>query len=276
MLKQQASDWVRTVAASHLPSNTRRYTWNTYTGERSVSSSFGFQFDPKPAEGKVVAVSEEFVLLRVGRTELFVAARAVLAFTPEIGSVCRITPYSRRRFDGLRLDTPREEKVGDGVTVITRVFGESRTELPIDKSTVVYPQFLDMINMLETERADDIRSITQVMIDAGALLEPVFFQDVTDEEQVIANPPTVRFRVQTQKHSGYLSVVYDRAMDSYSILLLDKDLNELQRFDNEFVTLQGISTIGQRIIDLVDDGQWRIAPVEVLKAAPRRREAAAA
>jgi hypothetical protein len=275
-LKEQAKTWLHSIVGNHIPSNARRYTSRLYLAQRSIAKDYGFQIDISPMEGKIVEENEEFILMKVGRTEFFVALKSALEFVPEVGSTCRITPYARKRFDGERLDKPVSVDAGDGFIRTSFILGEYRSYLPIDKQAIICKELVDTIEVIENERADEIRTIAQVLIDAGALKEPVFFQDVTAAEEIIAKPPTVRFRVATTKFDGYLSIVYDRAMDSFRILLQDRDLKKWLEERNQFITITGPSALGQKIIELVDDGQWKIAPVEVLKKAPRQRAEAIA
>lgn len=272
--KDQASAWVRTVSRAHLASNCREYRWAVYVAQRSNSSALGFQVDLKPAEGKIVDESEEYVLMKTSRTEFFVAAKESLSIVPEVGSVCRITPYARRLFDGTRLDAPIEENCGTYVTKIYHM-GAYKSPLPIDKEKIACFQFRDMINVIESERADSIRTISQVLIDAGALAEPIFCQDVIDEEDIIDKPPTLRFAVCTSKHTGYVEIRYDRAGDCFTVLILNGDMTVLSCTEQVYIAIDGPSNIGQIIIDAVDDGAWKIAPVAILKKAPARKAVAA-
>jgi len=272
--KDQASAWVRTVSHIHLASNCRQYRWAVYVAERSNSSELGFQVDLKPFEGKIVDENENFVLMKTSRTEFFVAAKQSLALVPQVGSVCRITPYARRLFDGTRLDAPIEEDCGTYITKTYRM-GDYKSPLPIDKDLIACFQFKDMINIIDSERADSIRTIGQVLIDAGALAEPVFFQDVLDEEDIIDKPPTLRFSVSTSKHTGYFEIRYDRAGDCFTVLILNRDMTVLSCTEQVYIAIDGPSNIGKIIIDAVDDGAWKIAPVEILKKAPARKAIAA-
>ncbi len=273
--KDQASAWVRTVAQAHLASNCRQYRWAVYVAQRSNSSAFGFQVDLKPAEGKIVDENEDYVLMKTSRTEFFVAAKESLSVVPQVGSVCRITPYARRLFDGTRLDAPIEENLGNGIVSKVYKLGEYRSYLPIDKASIVCFQFRDMINIIESERADDIPTVAQVLIDAGALAEPVFFQDVLNEEDICDKPPTLRFKVSTSKHTGYVEIRYDRAGDCFTVLVLNDDMSIKSRNDEVYIAIDSPSEIGRIIIDAVDDGSWKIAPVEILKKAPARKAIAA-
>ena len=273
--KEAASAWVRSIAGMHLASNCRQYRWSTYAGERSSSSAFGFQVDLKPAEGKVLNANEHFVLLKTSRTEFFVAAKDVLSSVPAIGETCRITPYARRLWNGNRLDSPIETDIGNGIISQTFHLGEYKSLLPIDKASISYPQFRDMIDVVERERADGVRTVVQVLIDAGANLHPVFFQDVVDEEDVVDKPPTIRFKVSTLKHTGYVEISYDRACDSFTVSILNEDMTVASRTADVFIAVEGPSEIGKLIIDAIDDGTWKIAPVETLKKAHRLKALAA-
>jgi hypothetical protein len=269
--KETAAAWVRSVAALHLASNCRQYSWSTYVGQRSSSSAFGFQVDLKPAEGKVVDSNDDFVLVKTSRTEFFVAAKDVLATVPAIGETCRITPYSRRLWNGKRLDAPVKTDIGDGIISQTFHLGEYKSLLPIDKTSITCPEFRDMIDVIERERADEVRTVVQVLIDAGANQAPVLFQDVLNDEDIIDKPPLLRFKVATAKHVGHVEVSYDRACDSFTVSILKDDMSVASRTTDVFIAVEGPSEIGKLIIDAIDDGTWKIASVETLKKAPRTK-----
>jgi hypothetical protein len=174
----------------------------------------------------------------------------------------------------MRLDTP-VESVENGIAFKTYRLGDNRSYLPIDKKAIVCDQFRDMIDVIEREAADEIRTVAQMLIDAGALTQPVFFQDVIDPEDIIDKPPTLRFRVSTSKHVGYVEVSYDRAADAFNVSILNDDMSVLSRETDVHIVMEGASDIGKIIMDAVDDGSWRIAPVEILKKAPARKAIAA-
>jgi hypothetical protein len=273
--KEAASAWVRSIAFMHLPSNTRQYRWATYVGQRSSSSALGFQVDLKPAEGKAVDANDDFVLVKTARTEFFVAAKDVLSTVPAIGDTCRITPYARRLWSGNRLDAPVETDIGNGIISQTFHLGEYKSLLPIDKSSIICPQFRDMIDVIERERADEVRTVVQVLIDAGANQAPVFFQDVLDEEDIIDKPPLLRFKVSTSKHTGFVEISYDRAGDSFTVSILNDDMSVSSRTSDVYIAVEGPSEIGKLILAAIDDGTWKVASVETLKKAPRTKALAA-
>jgi hypothetical protein len=126
-----------------------------------------------------------------------------------------------------------------------------------------------MIDVIERERADELRTVGQVLVDAGAWTEQPTIQDVTDEDDIIDKPPTVTFRVTSTKADGHISVIYDRAMDSFDVVLKDLQGKELARKEDVYITPKGPSELGAAIMNMVDDGLWRIAKVEVLKKAKK-------
>ena len=268
--KDEAREWARSVIGNHLPRTARKFSLAMYVGEASVSSTLGIRFDLHPAEGKVVELTLDWILLKIGRSaEFFVVARELVDVVPELGAVVRITPYARRGFDGCRLDAPREEAWGNGVRISTIHLGESRSVLPIDKDTIQSPFLRDMIDQVEGLSArDGMRCLSQVLVDAGACLAPVEYVDPGDA-YILATPPALKFRVRTAKHEGWIEIRYDRAADTYTVVLTDTDGGLV--FEREGVYFDNLAEV---VVGLIDDGRWRIATVEILKPAPRRALAA--
>lgn len=268
--KEQARDWACSVARCHLPRTARRYALAIYVGEASVNSALGLQIDLHPAEGKLVELTDEWLMIKIGRgAALFVVARDLVDVVPPLGAVVRITPYARRGFDGRRLDAPREQILGDGSRIQSYIMGESRSCLPIDKEGLRSSYLRDMIEQVEAlDAGDGLRRLSQVLVDAGAYQHPVEFVDPNDED-VIATPPALKFRVATAKHDGWFEIRYQRAADTYRLLLTGQD-GQLVK-DCENVLFDQLAPI---TLDWIDDGVWRIARVEILKGAPRTVKAA--
>lgn len=264
-----ARDWVHSVVSRHLPATARRYSLAVYVGEKSVNATIGIRIDLHPAEGKVVELTDEWVLLKVGRAaEFFVVARDLVDAVPALGAVVRITPYARRGFDGRRLDAPTEQITDSGLRLQSWTLGESRSRLPIDKESLKSQYLRDMIDQVETlDAGDGVRSMSQVLVDAGAWMHPVEFVDPHDRD-IIATPPALKFRVATAKHVGGFEIRYDRAADTYNLFLTGQDGGIVKECEGAlFDDIAGIA------VDWVDDGSWRIAKVEVLKPALRSKAA---
>lgn len=267
--KDQAREWAHGVAGRHLPATARRYSLGVYAGEATVNSTLGIRIDLHPVEGKVVEMTDEWILLKIGRAaDLFVVARDLVDVVPALGAVVRITPYARRGFDGRRLDAPTEEIADRGLRRQSWTLGESCSRLPIDKEALKSPYLRDMIDQVEAlDAGDGIRCMSQVLVDAGAWMHPVDFVD-PDDRDIIAKPPALKFRVNTAKLVGAFEIRYDRAADTYDLFLTGQDGGLVKQCEGAlFDDIAGIA------VDWLDDGSWRIAKVEVLKPAPRSKAA---
>ena len=126
-----------TLVVGHVPSNVRSFKFNIFDGQPKVST-LGFHIDPKPFEGKVIATTDEAIVVKTGRAEFAVLDRTLVTEVPDEGVKVQVEPYVRRRFDGQRADTPEEhtEFTGDGqpYTVKRFVLGSAPAKLPIPES----------------------------------------------------------------------------------------------------------------------------------------------
>ena len=266
MNKTNAQKIIQSVASVNLPKNTRQYKWSYIDGGLG-ENALGYSVDHQPIEGKVVYADGEVVVLKQGAKAIFTAVNhAILpesiSFTD--GDKVRITPYARRRFDGTFLYEP--VKSADGRSLIFEI-GKSVSHFPVNKDTIACPYLRDMIELLEGGKTSSYRTIAQVLIDAGASLEPLRINDPQDPEDIIKSPPSVTFRIQCIKLSGYLMVFYDRSMDYYGIHVMDTCGTIVDTInDIDFTSMAGV------IQDLVDDETWRVAKVEILqKVRPARK-----
>ena len=123
-----------TLVVGHVPSNVRSFKFNIFDGQPKVST-LGFHIDPKPFEGKVIATTDEAIVVKTGRAEFAVLDRTLVTEVPDEGAKVQVEPYVRRRFDGQRADTPEEqtEFTADGkpYTVQRFVLGSAPAKLPI-------------------------------------------------------------------------------------------------------------------------------------------------
>lgn len=266
--REDARAWLKSVAHHHLSKTSRKYDFSVYDGLPNHNSTLGFQFDLQPQEGKVVDGNDDWLLLKVGRkNRFFVCAKALLEFVPDIGDTALITPYARKRFDGKRLDAPVEETITRGFVAQVYKLGERVSKLPIEKDNIRSAYLRDMIEQVEKlPSRDGIRTLGQVLIDAGAYEEPVLFTDPSDAD-LFKTPPMLQFRINTEKHKGLLNITYDRGIDYYVVQLTDDSGNNILK-EVKNVCWEDLPSL---IVNLVDDGKWRIAKVEVLK--PRKKSA---
>lgn len=248
-----------TLVSAFIPRHCQNFRYRVFD-DRPNRSPLGFILDPEPFAGKVVAKTEEIVLVQLKgkRSEFAVLDRALLTPEPGENTQVEVHPYARRRFDGLRADTPKEEThtLPDGTRYTTQsmILGQAPAPLPIP--TPKSPELQAMIDLLESAPAPDgFRTLTHLLVDAGA-------HDITwvdpEPEDVIATPPALSFAVSTAKFQGRLTVLYERGLDLYAVEL-SRDGELIERVDLVYFDI-----LGQVIEDLIDDGSWRKIRVHLL------------
>ena len=247
------------LVSPFIPRNCQKFGYRIYDGQSNVST-LGFHVDPKPFEGKVVARTENAIIVKNAgkRAEFSVLDRSLVTEDPGEGARVEVQPYARRRFDGLRADTPREEtRIGsDGkpYTVRTSILGQAPAKLPIPE--VQCPELQQLIEQLETLPAPDrFRQITHMLVDAGAC----DFSWVDPEpEDIVRTPPAISFTVATTKFAGRVRVFYEASLDLFAVELYRDDA-VVERVDRvAFVDL------GKTLERLIDDGSWRRIRVSIL------------
>ncbi len=246
-----------TLVCGHVPRNIRSFKFNIFDGQPKVST-LGFHIDPKPFEGKVIASTEEAIVVKTGRAEFAVLDRALVTEVPEIGAKVHVQPYARRRFDGQRADTPEERtdftQDGRPYTVKTLVLGAAPAKLPIPEPRC--PELQQLVQQLEQLPAPDgFRRVTHLLVDAGAR-EFTWVDPPPDD--IIATPPAISFTVSTAKFEGQVTVLYERGLDLYAV--------ELRRDGALVERVYGVffDSLGETLERLIDDGSWRLIRVQCL------------
>lgn len=267
--KETARAWLASVAQQHLPSNARRYKFSAYCGQQNYGSFIGLPVDLSPAEGKVVDITDEWLLVKTGRNDFFVADVELLSAVPGIGDTVTIEPWARRGFDGLRLDAPRDSGAG----CKTFILGETRSRFP-NRSGLQCPELRDMLDQLEVLKMPDpdgIRTVAQVLVDAGAWNHPVEYCDPA-ESDIISNPPRVTVTLDAphiQNGPVSLSVIYDRGGDMYWVETVPAD-GQVARQENLTFDM-----LPDAIGAIAANADWRKAKVTVTKKAGKALSKAA-
>src|SRR3546814_222790 len=89
--------------------------------------------------------------------------------------------------------------------------------------------------------------------------------------KIIETPPAISFTVSTAKFQGRVTILYDRAGDTY-VVELHHDGELVDRHDEVYFDM-----LGEVLERLIDDGRWRLIDVSVIGAkSTRRRQAVAA
>lgn len=90
-------------------------------------------------------------MIKTGRAEFAVLDLHQVSQVPNEGTKVQVQPYVRRRFDGLRADTPEErtEVASDGTpyTVKTRILGSAPAKLPVPE--LHCSELQDLLHQLE-------------------------------------------------------------------------------------------------------------------------------
>lgn len=257
IIESQISSLVR----PHVPRNVRSFKYRIFDG-LPLPSMLGFCIDPDPFDGKVVATTDEAIVIKLKPSEFAVLDRDLVTTVPKDGAKVHVEPYARRRFDGLRADTPevRTDYTSDGqpYTVKTHILGSAPAKLPIPEPQC--PELRDLIQQLEELPAPDrFRKITHMLVDAGAKdftwVDPL-------PSKIIETPPAVSFSVATTKFEGRVTVLYDRAGDVYVIELRQGD-QLVERIDEVY-----FDSLGDVLERQLDDGRWRRIDVSVIDAKP--------
>ena len=245
------------LVSGHMPRNIRSFKFRIYD-DQPPESALGFRIDPQPFEGKVIAKTDEAIVVKTGRAEFAVLDRGLATQEPDEGAKVQVQPYARRRFDGLRADTPEErtQLTADGTPYVvkTLVLGAAPAKLPIPEPRC--PELRELIQQLETLPAPDgFRRITHLLVDAGARdftwVDPL-------PSDIIKTPPAIGFNVATAKFQGQVTVLYERADDTYAVELRRGE-EHVERVDYVF-----FDSLGETLERLIDDGQWRQIQVAVV------------
>ncbi|EIF29953.1 TPA: GTPase [Burkholderia cenocepacia] len=255
-----------TLVAGHVPRNIRSFKFRFFDG-KPQESTLGFVIDPQPFDGTVIATTDEAIVVKTGRAEFAVLDRSLVSAVPDEGTKVHVRPYARRRFDGLRADTPEErtEHTADGTpyTVKTHILGSAPAKLPIPEPQC--PELGDLIQQLEQLPAPDhYRRVTHMLVDAGA--RDFTWVDPTPDG-IIETPPAISFTVETARFAGRITVLYDRGGDVY-VVELRRDGELVERIDEVY-----FDSLGDVLARRIDDGRWRQIGVSILSAkASRQRQ----
>ncbi|EPB9494595.1 TPA: GTPase [Pseudomonas aeruginosa] len=255
------------LVSGHVPRNIRRFKFRIYD-DQPQASAFGFHIDPNPFEGKVIAKTDDAIVVKIGRAEFAVLDRQLASQEPDEGAKVKVQPYARHRFDGLRADTPEErtERTSDGTsyTVKTHILGSAPAKLPIPDPRC--PELQQLIEQMEQMPAPDgFRRITHMLVDAGAKnftwVDPL-------PRDIITTPPAISFDVGCEKFTGRVTVLYERGDDLYAVELRHGE-ELIERVDEVYFDM-----LGEVLGRLIDDGSWRQIKLSVIDTKqPHQRQA---
>lgn len=276
-LKDIARDWVKSVIGQHVGSNIRRYECTTYVGELR-HNMLGAVAYLLPIEGTVVDANEQFTLVKISANKFCVILTTLLSEPVAIGTKIAVKFYNLRRFDGSLADGSEDPSIGGCRTVMLT---GSETLFPVkweDRYLGVNEKFKDGYREIQNPYLRDLilqmeripvnggmRRIVNVLVDAGATA--LDFVD-PPEEQSAVTPPAIRVKVDNKKFVGAVEVFYDRAADTYGILLTPTTAGE-----ERVITDVHFNELGDALQVCVDDETWMQAKVTMQKPARKPKVA---
>lgn len=245
------------LVAGHMPSKARSIKYRVFDGTPQLST-LGFHVDPKPFEGRIIAITDEAVVIKTGRVTFAVLNRSLVPDVPAEGDRVRVEPYARRRFDGLRADTPEVvtdyTAEGKPYTVTRHILGSAPAQLPIPEPNC--RELQDLIHQLEQLPAPDgFRRIAHMLVDANAT---DFTWVDPRPENIIDAPPAISFSVSTDRFQGRITILYRRGLDLYAVEA---------RSGEELIKRIGevyFDELGETLAALFDDGSWKRIRVQTL------------
>lgn len=247
------------LVADAIPKNAQRIDC-TFFDDRPMHNAFAMRVDPRPVEGRVVALTDEAIIVKTGRIAFVAVDRMLATESPAVGTKVRATPYFRRDFSGERLDAPRQENWinGDGKAheMNVMVIGSRVARIPLPHKPT-NPYLADLVEQLEILRTpDSLRTIANMLVDAKA--EAIEVVDPA-EAHLSDTPPEISFAVTTKKFTGRIAVLYDDGTMNYAVELRAAGA-VAERIANVKVT-----HLAEILADRIDDGTWRRIHVEMLE-----------
>lgn len=258
--KNEAISWLQGNASPFLPKNSKSYKYSVIASSIGVSTNFALNIDASPITGKVVECNEAFSVIKTGRNTFALVDPLVLRAPLVQGDEVLMTPYSRRRFDGARLSDPLRIKLDTGESIMQTTFGASVSELPIKTKTKFGANLINTLERLSCH--DGFRNVSNMLVDIGAnnfhLVEP----DQEDENDT--RDMQLSFFCTNSMFSGRVTVGVDAALDLFYLEMhsIATSGEEVIKNNVRNISLVSISSV---ISNLLCDGQWKYAKVEVLK-----------
>lgn len=248
------------LVAHAIPKNAREIHCSFFD-DTPMQNTFGMRVDGQPAEGRVVAHTDEAFIVKTDRTKFVAVDKQLATLCPALDDKVQVTPYARRDFAGKRLDAVKEEKCmssdGKAYTVVRLTIGGKPSSIPLP-ATPSCPYLADLVEQLEIMPTPDRwRTIANMLVDANA-------QDIRivdpDEKNIFKTPPEISFAIHTGKFAGRIAVLYDRGYDLYAVELRADDVAITRIREVEVTSLAKVMT------DLIDDGSWLRIRVEILRS----------
>lgn len=239
---------------AHVPPKNARQIHCDFFDDMPHYNALGIQSDDKPAEGWVVAHTDEAFIVKTHRTRFVAVDRRLATLSPALDDKVRITPYARRNFAGDRLDATEQ---GGHTRSVARTYPATHITARIPLTVIPScPYLVDLVEQLEImPTPEGWRTIANMLTDARAkdieIVDP-------DEKELLETRPEISFAVDTRKFSGRIAVLYEPVLGPYAVELRAGGAVRT-RVDNVEVT-----RLAKVMTDLIDDGDCPRIRVEIL------------
>jgi len=275
---QAAKSFMASIVNNHVGKNIRRYTIEVHVNEVRYNA-LGDIGGHTAQEGKVVEIGPDFTVVKRSNNSFGIIDNGLLAVPVQVGDKIRYQGYNKRRFDGTLADGSEDPAEGGARTfMLTGV----KTYFPVkwdgrylgvnEKFADTYteisnPYLRDLITQMETASVNEgRRAVVNVLVDAGAT--NLRFND-SSEDDIISDPPAIHCDVANDRFKGHVEVNYDRGMDYYRLVLTRAEDGHVERIEDI-----DVFSLGQVLIDAIDDGNWLKVRVTVLQPAAKSRKTA--
>ena len=271
---EHAKAWLKNNVLSLVPANSRRYTFGDVSLKLGTNM-LGLPADLKSIEGTVIHRDDGFYVVKTGRAEFKFVDPSLLKQELDLDSKVRITPYARRRFNGTLLSDPEKvEDTGTGFISRTYAIGVRHSVIPVAEPTTVYSQ--QMLELLHHGKCTDgVRVISNLLVDCNAknfrLQEPPPVDEETGESLGPYVDPQIQFDCTTSKFTGEVTIGVDVAADVYYVDLKKPNAGGFLQSHAKCEQVY-FDRMAEVLENLLCDGNWKFAKVEVLKRAPKRKQ----
>lgn len=262
-LKAEGSAFIKARWMNHIPSNARNGKLRVICNAPGVNA-LGSAAHQSAVKGTVVDEDADWLLVKTGRTEFAAVYKVLLREPVPVGAKVTITPYRPRTFDGRALGEPMQVEDGGNFTVTRILIGESVSPLPVPQPQC--QELKDLIYQIEHYPAgdyEDLRKVSHILVDANAT--DFSLVDPTDE-MICDTPPAIRCAVRTKKFDGRIEISYQRGPDYFQLMGIPSNATA-----PTVVEHIAFNELGARLIDLIDDGEWRYAKVVIEGMVKSRR-----
>jgi hypothetical protein len=260
--------WIDANIHSLVGKNIRQYIKREVSNAPGTNA-LGLSADRAPTTGKVIHMEEGFNILKVDLKTFAVVDPAILSAPLELDSTVKITTYQRRYFNGKTFSEPVVGQPGaDGISCRTYRIGQVSSQIPTPEPKSGYMK--DMLVLLNSGKLPDgTRVISNMLVDCKATNIMTVDPDYDNDPDARGNPE-VHFDCDTGKFVGHVVVGIDIGLDEYFVKLQQRNLAAvLEDIDtHEGVGFMELAEVLERCLC---DGSWKIAKVEVIKAAPKQK-----